>query len=142
MKTKLVCLTILMTSLISGCDYSIDNSSDAGTATSYTNRIAVGTGMSGFSLSGQATTFYTPISSNTLYWKLESTQDYNSSALQIGLEKWVSGAYSGLTTANVSSATGHYALSGITVSSTGNYRITGYMVSPSVTVASATFNVQ
>lgn len=135
---KLIFLTLL--ALLYGCEASID---DTGTPSpsAYSNHLTVGTGMNGFNLTGETSSFNMLISPLTVYWKLESSQDTTGLSMQLKVEKLVSGSYQDVSTTSPGTGNGHYMLSSISISQTAAYRLTGGIVSPNSTIASCLFTV-
>jgi hypothetical protein len=111
-------------------------------ADEFTNALTVGTGLSGFTLVGETTSFSgAPVQ---VYFRLESADDLGGSAIEIRVEKKTGGAYQASQTfpfANPQSY-GHLFLSSFTLSTTGEYRANGVRVSTGATIASREFVVQ
>lgn len=111
----------------------------------FKNQLTLGTGMSGFTLIGQGTTFNRGNSGSLqLYWRLESATDMAGSDVTIKIDNISSGTpvfYVSQPYANKQSY-GHIMLSSITISDAGSYRATGILVTGSKQVATVDFTVQ
>jgi hypothetical protein len=108
----------------------------------FTNALTVGTGMSGFTLVGETTSFSgAPVQ---IYYRLESADDLGGSAIEIRVEKKTGGVYQAGPTFSFSNPQnyGHLILSSFTLSTTGEYRATGVKLSTGTAIASREFVVQ
>jgi hypothetical protein len=110
----------------------------------YSNQLTLGTGMSGFTLINQGTTFTRLGTNVTIYFRLESAGDMAGSNVTILVEKNSSGTwsnYNSFTFTNPQSY-GHILLSSFTMPDAGSFRATGILAAGNVTVASIEFAVQ
>jgi hypothetical protein len=110
----------------------------------FTNKLTLGTGMSGFNITGEATTFYQVGGAVNLFWRLESVDDMAGSQVKIKIEKSVSGTFQPLDslTFNNPQSYGHIMLSSFSHDyGTGTFRATGILVTGSKTVASKEYIV-
>ncbi len=125
---------------ISGCDKESNSTSNGD---QFSNKLTLGTGMNGFTINGETTTFSRIGGSAIIYWRLESAADMGGSAVRIEISKqsasgWISdNSITFPSTQNY----GHIMLSSFSLTNTGNYRATGVLVTGNVTVASKDFTV-
>lgn len=91
----------------------------------FSNELTLGTGMSGFDLIGETTSF--PAAPALIFYRLESAADLGGSAIEIRVEKKVNGAYLAAHAFPYSNPQnyGHIFLSSFTLTETGEYRATG-----------------
>ncbi|MFA6471185.1 MAG: hypothetical protein WCU00_04005 [Candidatus Latescibacterota bacterium] len=132
---KYIVLLALATLLLTfpGCN---DNSTDS--SSEFSNSLILGTGMSGFTITGQATSFS---DSTVIYWRLESEDDMAGSEVQIQISKAGSVIYT-FPYSNPQSY-GHIMLSGFYHTfGKGSFRATGRLVTGSKTVATCDYTVQ
>jgi len=122
-----------------GCN---KNSTDANSG--FSNKLTLGTGMNGFSIVNEGTSF-TRIGGNvTIYFRLESAADMAGSSVTIKIEKQSSGtwsSYNSFTFTNPQSY-GHIVLSSFSMPDAGSFRADGILATGSVSVASKDFMVQ
>ena len=122
-----------------GCN---KNPSDSNSG--YSNKLTLGTGMNGFNLVNEGTTF-TRIGANaTIYFRLESAADMAGSNVTINVEKNLSGTLSNYTSFTFTNpqSYGHIFLSNFSIPDAGSFRATGILATGSVSVASKDFTVQ
>ncbi|MBN1398138.1 MAG: hypothetical protein JXA06_08935 [Bacteroidetes bacterium] len=132
-------LIILLVFIFSGCD-----ESDSPTSTDqFTNKLTLGTGMDGFTITGETTNFNLTGGSVTIFWRLESSADMAGSNVNIVIHDLSSSS-----TANDISFTftnpqsyGHIMLSSFALTNSGSYKATGILVNGNLTVASKDFFV-
>lgn len=119
-----------------GCnDKSTNSSSD------YSNSLVLGTGMSGFTIVGETTTFS---DSTMIYWRLESADDMKGSSVEIQISKSVSGVYQAVGTFPFTNPQtyGHIMLSGFYHTfGKGSFRATGKLVTGGKTVATKDYTI-
>ena len=111
----------------------------------YADKLTLGTGMSGFVISGETVTF-TKNPSNSLasiYWRLECKDDYGNQGARLQIDKSVSGAWQAYATVNppVLQDYGHIYVNGPVKIAVGTYRATGIHIGSSRTVAVVNFVV-
>jgi hypothetical protein len=106
----------------------------------FKDSLTLGTGMSGFTLTGASTTFTRIGGSLQLYWRLESAADMAGSDVTITITPVSGGSPVSQTYAHLQSY-GHIMLSSINVTAAGSYRATGILVTGNKTVASVDFTV-
>ena len=140
MKQKILTLLLAFLCLyMSGC-----KKDESPTGSEFANKLALGTGMSGFNLVGEATSFTLIGSSITLYWRLESKDDMAGSDVQIKIEK---SAVSGYTlqqtfTFQAAQSYGHIMLSSFSHTfGKGDFRASGILVNGNKTVSSINYTV-
>jgi hypothetical protein len=136
-------IAIVLTSflLLSTCIFCEKNPSSSDT---FKNELTLGTGMSGFQLTGVSTTFTLAGGSQQIFWRLESAADMAGSDVTISLEKISGGAfvsYKSFPYPHVQDY-GHIMLSSFTVTEPGSYRATGILVTGNKTVSQVSFSVQ
>ena len=111
----------------------------------FADRLTLGNGMSGFVITGEATSFTRMGNSAAIYWKLESSVDMAGSAVKIRFDRVTGGTaapYDSLTYTNPQQY-GHIMLSVYTFDGTaGSYRATGILQGTGRVVASKDFTVQ
>jgi len=120
----------------------IKNPSNA--ASGFSNQLTLGTGMTGFALTNEGTTFARLGANVTIYFRLESAGDMAGSNVTIQVEKNSSGtwsSYNSFTFTNPQSY-GHILLSSFSMPDAGSFRATGILAAGNVTVASIQFTVQ
>lgn len=110
----------------------------------FKNDLTVGTGTSGFQLTGTSATFTLVGGSVQIFWRLESAADMAGSDVMLSIEKnsagtWVS--YNSQMFPHLQDY-GHIMVSSITITEPGSYRATGTLVTGNMTVASVDFSVQ
>lgn len=137
MKQIALCI-ILIPLVVLGCKKDDATSTQAD---QFTNKLTVGTGISGFSLINESTTFYRVISSATVYWRLESAVDMAGSAVTIKIDRPSGSNYQTLNFSNPQSY-GHIMLSSMAIPDTGSFRATGILTATNSTVASIDFVVR
>lgn len=111
---------------------------------SFKNELTLGTGMSGFQLTGVSTTFARVGGSVQVYWRLESAADMAGSDVVLSIEKNSAGtwnSYNSQTFPHLQDY-GHIMVSSITMTEPGSYRATGILATGNKTVASVEFSVQ
>ena len=115
-----------------GCsDKSTDSSSE------FSNSLVLGTGMSGFAIVGEKTTFS---DSTMIYWRLESADDMKGSTVEIQVSK--SGSGVGTFSFPNPQSYGHIMLSGFYHTfGKGSFRATGKLVTGGKTVAFKDYTV-
>jgi len=136
---------IVMYALLAGCIFSVGcNKNPSDSNSGFSNKLTLGTGMNGFNLVNEGTSF-TRIGSNvTIYFRLESASDMAGSNVAIYIEKSISGrwsTYNSFLFTNPQSY-GHIMLSSFTISDAESFRATGILVTGNTTVASKEFSVQ
>jgi hypothetical protein len=134
-------MTVLLMLQLSGCKKEDSSTS----ADSFTDNLTLGTGLNSsnlFQLVGEGTTFK-GVNVN-IYWRLESKDDMAGSAVNIKIEKLVSGVYSTFQTSSYPSTQsyGHIMLSSFSLPQTGSFRATGILVATNKSVATQDFTVQ
>jgi hypothetical protein len=110
-------------------------------ADQFANKLTLGTGISGFTIINESTTFYRVINSATVYWRLESAVDMAGSAVTIKIDKPSGSPYQSLSFSNPQSY-GHIMLSSMAIPDTGTFRATGILTATNSTVASIDFVVR
>lgn len=110
----------------------------------FVDRLTLGSGMSGFEITGETTSFARLGSSVTIFWKLESSVDMAGSAVRIRFDRVTGGIaapYDSSTYTNPQSY-GHIMLSACVFGgTTGTYRAVGVLQSSGRVVASKDFDV-
>ena len=98
-------------------------------STTYTDKLTIGTGMSGFDLVGEASTFSLTTTSGTLYFRLESSTDIGTRFVRLRIVN----SAGAVTTRDVTppQAYGHIVLSSFPITSQGSYVVHGYLVDTS-----------
>lgn len=136
---------ILLLLLLSLFLYSSDCKKDESPSSSeFSNKLALGTGMNGFNLNGEATSFTMIGSSITLYFRLESKDDMAGSNVQIKIEKSTTSGYSHQQTFTfeATQSYGHIMLSGFSHTfGKGEFRASGILANGNKFVASINYNV-
>jgi hypothetical protein len=134
MLSAAVCLLSMM-----GCN---KNPSDSNSE--FSNKLTLGTGMNGFNLVNEGTTFTRTGANAMIYFRLESAADMAGSNVTIKVEKNSSGTWSNYLSFPFTSiqSYGHIFLSGFSLSDAGSFRATGILATGSVTIASKDFTVQ
>jgi hypothetical protein len=135
------CILLLAVLLPLGITACKDSQSPSNPSDEFSNELTLGTGMSGFSLVGETTTF--PAAPVQVFYRLESASDMGGSAIEIRVEKKIGGVYQANQTFPYTNPQnyGHIFLSSFTLSAAGEYRATGIRVSPGTAVASREFVV-
>jgi hypothetical protein len=137
-QTLLFALTLVI--VLAGCKKDDPTSS----SDQYTNKLTLGMGMSGFTITTEATVFYAVAGRATVYWRLESAADMAGSSVTMKIERQAAGVFvtdTSITYTNPQSY-GHIMLSSFTLPRTGSFRATGLLATGTVTVASQTFTIQ
>ena len=127
--------------LIIGCKKS---SNPASSSDQYSNTLTLGTGMSGFTITGETTNFYRVGGRATIYWRLESSADMAGSSVRIAIAKQGTNGFVSDTSFTFASTQsyGHIMLSSFALTATGSFRATGILVTGNVTVATKNFTIQ
>jgi hypothetical protein len=138
MRTGIVIMSLCLLSTGIDCEKN-PSSSDT-----FKNELTLGTGMSGFQLTGVSTTFTLVGGSVQIFWRLESAADMAGSDVILSIEKnsagtWVS--YNSQTFPRLQDY-GHIMVSSINISEYGSFRATGKLATGDITVASEEFSVQ
>lgn len=111
----------------------------------FSNNLIIGTGVdySKFAISGEGTSFTKIGPSLTLYWRLESKNDMQGSAVKIKIEKQNAGVYAAYTEFSYNAAQdyGHIMISSFSLTESGSYKATGILVNGTVNVASKEFTI-
>lgn len=131
-------LTLLLPLALVACGGS---KSSTKPADEFTNALTVGTGLSGFDLVGETTSFSgAPVQ---IYFRLESTGDLGGSAIEIRVERTVGGVYQAdqIFPFTNPQSYGHLFLSSFMLSTIGEYRATGVSVSTGTAIARREFVV-
>ncbi len=105
----------------------------------FTNKLTLGTGMNGFNLTGEATSFYLTGGSLNIYWRLESMDDMSGSNVRILIEKNLTGNFQVIDTVDFNNpqSYGHIMLSSYNHNyGAGNFRATGILITGIKTIAS------
>lgn len=140
MKKKILPLLLLSLFL-----YSSDCKKDESpTSSDYVNKLTLGTGASGFTLNGEATSFTLFGSSVTLYFRLESKDDMAGSDVQIKIEKSTASGYTFQQTFTFTATQnyGHIMLSGFSHTfGKGEFRASGILANGNKFVASINYSV-
>lgn len=123
---------------ISGC-----KKEDAGTtADQFVDRLTLGTGISGFNIVGETTTFTRIAGGTSIFWRLESVTDMAGSSVKIVVLRQIGQAFtpSDSATYPATESYGHIMLSSYYCTGVaGNYRASGVLVATGRTVASKDF---
>jgi hypothetical protein len=139
MKRVATALILLLTAaILSGCGSSTTSPGD-----SFTDKLALGTGASGFTLTGEGTSFTRLAGSVTLYWRLESSADMAGSPVKIRVDKLNGATYAPFDSATYTNpqSYGHIMLSTYGWSSAGTFRASGILTATGHTVATVSFTV-
>ena len=139
MKFMSILLTAVCFFSIIGCN---KNSSDPNSG--FTNKLTLGSGMSGFNLVKEGTSFTRVGLNATIFFRLESATDMAGSGLNITIEKDSLGTWKSYLTfpyTNTQSY-GHIFLSSFLIPQAGSFRATGILLTGNKTVASTNFTVQ
>ena len=123
-----------ITLIMSGCKKEEDAEEEQ-----FTDILALGTGMNGFNLVGEATTFYLTGGSLNIYWRLESMDDMAGSDVRILIEKNITGSFQVIDTVDFNNpqSYGHIMLSSYNHNyGAGNFRATGILITGMRTIAS------
>ncbi len=132
-RTILTALGIILLACM-GCNGGSSSNSDS----DFKNSLTLGTGMSGFVITGETTTF---MNNDIIYWRLESEADMGGSSVEIVITK--DGAQVGSVTFPSPQSYGHIMLSGFKHTyGTGNFRATGKLVTGNKTVAYKDYTVK
>jgi hypothetical protein len=133
-------IIIMVVVFMNGCkkDSSATSSSDQ-----YTNQLTLGTGMNGFNITGETTSFSRIGGQANIYWRLESAKDMGGSSVTIAIDKQGSGGFVSYYSQTYPSpqSYGNIMLSSIVIADTGSFRATGILVTGNVTVATKNFTV-
>lgn len=111
----------------------------------FVDRLTLGTGMSGFTITGETTTFTRMGSSVMIFWRLESSVDMAGSAVKIRFDRLTGGVPTPFDSATYTNpqSYGHIMLSSYSFGGVaGSYRATGVLQSSGRVVASKDFAVQ
>jgi hypothetical protein len=143
MKLKHCCLVFVVLALtILGCK---KDEAPTSAGDQFVDELTLGTGMSGFSISGEAATFTKdPVSNEaSIYWRLECKDDYGNQGARLRIEKLVSGAYQSYKTIDppVAQNYGHIYVNGPVTVAVGSYKATGIHIGSGRTVAVVDFVV-
>jgi hypothetical protein len=131
---RLLLSTVLFLAVVSGigCD-----KNPAGN--DFSNELTLGTGQSGFDLTGVSTSF---TRNSIVFWRLESADDMAGSQVIIKIDT-ITGANVGSSTFNNPQSYGHIMVSQVTVpGNPGSYRATGILATGNKTVAGIDFTVE
>ena len=142
MKDILISFIILMAViLVIGCKKS---SNPTSSGDQYSNTLTLGTGMSGFTITGETTNFYRLGGQAIIYWRLESSADMAGSSVRIAIAKQGTNGFVSDTSFTFASTQsyGHIMLSSFALSEIGSFRATGILVTGNVTVATMNFTIQ
>ncbi len=132
-RTILPALAIVILACM-GCNSGSSTDSDS----DFKNSLTLGTGMLGFEITGETTTFS---NDQVIYWRLESKDDMGGSSVDIVITK--DGAQVGLVTFPNPQTYGHIMLSGYKHTyGTGSFRATGKLVTGGKTVAYKDYTVK
>jgi hypothetical protein len=106
--------------------------------------LTLGTGMSGFTLTGEGTTFNLIVAPLQLYWRLETAADMAGSDVTIRIDNITHGTpiLDTVETYLHLQDYGHIMVSSIPINSRGSYRATGTLVTGNRQIASVDFTVQ
>jgi hypothetical protein len=133
---KILFLFLVALAFVS-CSKKSDNSS---TATTYSNKLELGTGLNPsnlFQLIGTGTTFKLL---NSIYFRLESADDMAGSPVRIQIDTQSGTSVATYDYPSIQSY-GHIFLSSFAVEVPGNYKATGILVTGNKTIASVNFVV-
>ena len=134
---RFIFFALIGLAIITGCSKSDDNSSN-----SFSDKLTIGNGMnaSNFTLIAEGTSF---LSTDILYFRLESKDDMAGSAIQIKIENNNGGVYSLKNTIEIANpqSYGHILISNISTLAAGQYRLTGILKANSKSVASVNITV-
>lgn len=138
-----ICLLFTIMVFFSGCKK--DDSNPAADTNQFTNKLTLGTGADAtkFAITGETSTFTKTGANVMIYWRLETANDMGGSAVQIKVEKLVSGSYVAYNSFNFPSTQtyGHIMMSIFVMTEAGSYKATGILTTGNVTIASQTFTV-
>jgi len=130
--------------IISGCKK--DEATAPPGGDQFVDKLTLGTGMSGFSITGETATFTKdPISGEaSVYWRLECKDDYGNQGARLQIDKLVTGSYQSYKTIDppVTQNYGHIYLNGPVTVAAGTYKATGVHIGSGRTVALVNFLVQ
>jgi len=136
---KIMIPLIILVLFFSGCD-----ESDSPTSTDqFTNKLTLGTGMDGFTITGETTNFSLAGGYVTIFWRLESSADMAGSNVNIVIHDLSSSSTVNdftFTFTNPQSY-GHIMLSSFRFSNSGSFKATAILVNGNSTVASKDFFV-
>jgi hypothetical protein len=124
MNRYLLGLIVIATLLTTACGQSGGSNSS-----SYTDGLTLGTGenISNFTLTGQATSFSLGATSGVIYFRFESSADFNGRFVRLYIYT-TAGVPAGQKDITPPQATGHILLSAFNVTTAGNYNVKGYLV--------------
>lgn len=114
------------------------------TSSEFVNKLTLGTGMSGFNLIGESTSFTLIGTAINLNFRLESQDDMAGSDVQIRIEKSTISGYSFQQTFTFKAAQnyGHIMLSSFSHSfGKGDYKATGVLVTGNKTISSINYTI-
>jgi hypothetical protein len=135
MRIGILCLTCC-------CMFAAVSCEKKPTSTDFKNELTLGTGSSGFALTGTGTVFDFPQGGSLqLYWRLESSDDMAGSRVIISIENFAGGVSVSQTYTN-SQSYGHIMCSSITITAAGSYRATGTLETGNKQIAAIDFAVQ
>ncbi len=127
---NIIGLLFLMAVLATSCKKDDDQS--------FSNSLKLGTGMSGFNLTGEGTSF----SAGTyIYFRLECEEDMGGSPVRIKVTKSGTGTSTDFNFPSLQDY-GHLYLSSFSVAEPGSYTATGILTASNSTIASISFTVQ
>jgi len=98
------------------------------TTTTFTNKLTIGTGMNGFDLIGEGTTFSLAATGGNLYFRFENSSDFNGQTARIQTFYAGGGPYGGTADKDVAAVNGHIVVSGFRITNTGSYQVQGSSV--------------
>jgi len=135
---KILFITFLIS--LSGILSSCKKSSTTDTSSGFSNSLQLGTGMnaSNFTLTGTGTPFY---AGQTIYFRIESSDDMPGSSVKIHIDTNNNGTYiafKDFTFPNPQN-TGHLLISSFTINSPGTFKATGILVNGNKTIGSVNF---
>jgi len=134
---KKIFFLLLITLAVVSCS----KKSDSPSASAYSNKLALGTGLNPsnpFELTGVGTTF---LVSSVIYFRLESADDMGGSKIRIQIDKQDGTPYSTVPDYDNPQSYGHIFLSGFSLPDKGSYKATGILVTGLKTVASVNFTL-
>jgi len=134
---KLSVFLLVVFVIVTGCSKSTTSSSE------FSNSLILGTGMLGFTITGETTSFTgSPV---VIYWRLESKDDMKGSAVDISIEQMTDNGYVTKNTFNYPAiqSYGHIMVSSFAhYSGKGSFRATGKLTDTNKTVASKEYTVK
>ncbi|MBI5838150.1 MAG: hypothetical protein HZB25_13005 [Candidatus Eisenbacteria bacterium] len=137
-RTAAVALILSLLMLLAGCDDATNPSNDT-----FTDKLTLGTGMSGFNITGETTAFHIAAASVTIYWRLESNLDIGGSQVRIRMESISGGVYTPVDSASYGNPQtyGHIMVSSYPWTRTGAFRAVGIIQSTGRVVGTKEFAV-